>query len=113
MGKYLLFDVTGTEDTVEDVRELAKTLIHHVKEENCHRVLLDERNLVIEYDVHDFLTVAEDLASTVPTMGIRVATLFSENNKSYFQWIETAMQNRSMNYKIFTSKQDALEWLQA
>lgn len=113
MAGYLLFTITGTNYTAEDVLNFSEEIFSIARQKECSRLLLDERQLAMDFDQFDTYYFAENLASRVPAMGLRAAVLASPENIKQHSWTETLFQNRSINYKVFITMEKAIEWLRS
>jgi len=110
-SSHILFDVSGSAESAADVLDFAQCLINECKYHNRLRILLDERDLQSSLDQMDTYTFAEELAKSVPLMGFKIAAVFAMGKAERYAWIETILQNRSINYKVFPTVDLAAQWL--
>jgi hypothetical protein len=94
--------------SVSDTKDLA--LAH-----DCHRFLVDTRDVTQHGDSFDILQLAESLSSMPPGSIEREAVLPPAVGveATDFAFFETAARNRGLNVRIFTTREDALAWLTA
>jgi len=108
---YLLFKLTGSFDSSDEVVDFATSMIRIVLENQCLRVVLDEHELQINFDQFDAYSFAEKLTETAPRIGIRIGTIRSDESQDYYRWLETTLRNRSVNYRIFADESEAVRWV--
>lgn len=101
-------DVTG----FPEYAEKAQRVVESVLETGVKRVFLDDRRLVLSVDAHDITLLAEKLGeANLQSIGLRLACLCKPECNELYRTIETIYQNRSLNFRIFCDKDEALEWL--
>lgn len=108
---YLLFDESGAAENIDDARQFALAAMREAKNNDCLRLLFDERELDMNLTSHDVYVLAEEFSLIVPPAGLRIAAIHSVKNKEVGSTFETMLQNRSVNYRSFELEEDAIEWL--
>jgi len=109
---YLLIESEGKAKDFADIAAYTDLIISHSQRHRQKRILLDETSVTLSLDAHDASLLAERLvASMVPNMGIRVAAVCAPCNYAIARIIETAFQNRSLNFRMFEDMQSAIDWL--
>lgn len=109
---YLFFVIGGEVDALEDVIAHTDSIISQALKSQRNRLLLDETQLVMNIDGHDAILLAEHLANThLPSRGMRAAVVCAPQNQNLIRSFETALQNRSINYKMFMDVEAAEKWL--
>lgn len=110
----VLLTVTGVTRTVTDLLQYGEYVDRICAEHARKRVLMDERDLVMDEDTLTAYDFSEsDNIVALATSGIRIACLSSVDNLEMNSSYETYMQNRSLNFRVFTDRDEAMEWLRA
>ena len=109
--EYVLLVTTGDVRTVDDVLTFVDAAVKDVKKRQCSRMLIDETELRVNMDQYDTYSFAEELANHLPAQGLKIATIHAAQNKEVYGWAETFLRNRSINYRSFPNKEEALGWL--
>lgn len=105
---------TGSIDTVEEYLDKLKIGTLRLKQLRPRRVLVDDTELTVNLDVLDVSLGAADLEKDeFSSLGIRAAALYRPEHKGIYRVIETAYRNRSINYRLFESEEEALAWLRS
>lgn len=110
---YLLVSLGGEANNVDDVMLLANTVLKAAKQHNYTNILFDERKVTLNLDQHDVYNCTEELGTFLPSEGICVAAVHNAKDVIIFQCFETMLQNRSINYRIFETIEEAEKWLVA
>lgn len=98
--------------TLESVFKKVGAAIVKMGETQARRVLVDDRKLAMSLDAHDVNQLADRLdAGEFQKMGIRLGCLCRPEDRHIYKMIETAYRNRSINFRLFESEQEALSWL--
>jgi len=108
---YIFFDVRGEADTVEDSRWFANEAIKEAERLDCDCLFFDERHLSMNLTSHDVYVLAEEFSQLLLHSGLRVAAFHVADNSDVGGAFETMLRNRSFNYRSFTDKDEALDWL--
>jgi len=109
---YLFFNVDGEANALDDIIAHAESVISQARKFKHTRLLMDETALVMNVDAHDIILFAKWFAETkVAGTGFRAAVVCSQCNRSLIRSSETALQNRSISYKMFKNVESAKEWL--
>ena len=102
----------GEIDSFEVFSEKARTVTGEILQSGIKRILLDDRELAISLDAHDITLVAEQLEkANIQALGLRLASLCRPEDRETYRMFETIYGNRSINFRLFTDKQSALNWL--
>lgn len=108
----LFFTVTGSTETVKDLVEYGNGIGEATLDSDVKRVLMDERTLALNEDDDDVSEFSDsDSIASLTAMGIRLACLSSEDNLEMNRSYEEHLQQRNLNFKVFTEKKDAVKWL--
>jgi len=110
---YLLFVVSGSLDSAEDILTFSDAIAEHALRAGCNRVILDERAAFRNVDQHDFILFGDRWVASRPPMGIKVAAVYTAEDARKFHWVETIVRNRSMVCRIFDDMAAAVRWLRA
>lgn len=111
--RYFLVRVTGIASGGSLEGYVARVLSFG-KRSGLRRVLLDERELTLGTDMYEAYQIGESEAVVTAAMGgYRFACLASPENRDRNKAFETVMRNRSVNYRVFDSLEEAETWLLA
>lgn len=111
-GDVLFVKATGKVHGVETFSEKATTVVREILRTNAKRIMLDDRELAVSLDAIDIKDIADVLEqSNLQTMGLRLACMCRQLDRDTYQLIETMYQNRSLNFRLFQKREEALEWL--
>ena len=81
---------------------------------NCSKVLIQGSDLTMQLDFYDTCIFAEKMDQiSLALKGLRLATVSSAKNAKARSFIQTALSNRSVSYKVFTNVEDAIDYLLA
>lgn len=108
---YLLFTVTGTLESAEDLTAYSNDIEKHARQADVRHVLLDMREVSRRVDQHDCATYANKWSQDHPNIWLKVAAVYTAADAQRFKWVETIYKNRSINYKIFDDMEKAEHWL--
>lgn len=111
--EYLLVELSGEGNTVDDVLLLADAVLKEAKKAGTYCIMFDERNVTLNLDQHDVYCITEALADSLPGEGMRVAVIYNVEFLEIYKSFETMLQNRSINYKLFDSPKKAEAWLRS
>jgi hypothetical protein len=102
----------GYADSVEEMLAYADDIVDACKREQCRRVLLDERELRLQIGTfYDYL-FAEGLSSRQVNRHLSwIACVPNERDKVQASFFEILSLNRGLNYRVFSSIEDAEKWL--
>ncbi|WP_319470777.1 hypothetical protein [uncultured Pseudodesulfovibrio sp.] len=111
---HLLCLATGRIETSEELYQFNTAMVQAVEKTGLRRILLDMQKSDSSLDYHDVLTAENRETSDRFAMGgIRIAAVVSPHRLKAHQLYETMAINRSIVYKAFSGKQQALDWLHA
>lgn len=109
---YLLAKGVGKVSTVKETLEYNIQMVEEAERTGLTRMLVDERDIEFNLDFHDVLKVVDYWdKKMLPLQGFRVASLPSPIVLNPQEGYETAANNRSMLYRVFTDEGEALSWL--
>lgn len=112
MNGYLLIESSGEMETVEDGVEYIQAQIDAALKEKIQRLLVDDRNLTVSIDYSDILALADYWEKRgLQRIGLRAAALAPPSAPQAQLAYETTATNRSIVFKVFFDKQEALNWL--
>jgi hypothetical protein len=104
----ILIDSSGHVE-IKDLLESLETIVKLNKQLGLTRVVVDTstlKKLPVLYQLHSF---ASEIASR--TRGMKHAIVVSELSPEDIRFMETVALNRGARIQIFTSRDDALLWL--
>lgn len=110
---YLHFTISGNAHNAEDARQFAYKVIVQAEASACSNIFFDEKKLETNLTSHDIYTLAEEFSGLIVSEGFRIAALHTARNAEVGKMFETMLQNRSINYRTFMDKKEALNWLLA
>ena len=111
-GDVLFVKTSGKLHGVETFSEKAKTVVGEILRTNAKRIMLDDRELAVTLDALDIKDIADQLEkSNLQTMGLRLACMCRKLDSETYKLVETMYQNRSLNFRLFQSRDEALDWL--
>lgn len=111
-GTYLKVTLSGSLESTEELFDYAQLLVRMGEEYQTRRALVDKRKLEDKTDLMDAYQLSESKLTADSAMkGVRIACLADSTNLEHLTAYETVMQNRSLNYKIFTDEDLATAWL--
>ena len=109
---HLFFHVDGEADELADIVAYSESIICQARKLNHNRLLIDETSLAMNIDTHDVIQFAKWIADTgVVGLGLRAAVVCAPCNRAVIRAFETALQNRSISYKMFENLESAEAWL--
>jgi len=109
---YLLFITNGSIQSADEFWDFLKDVATQGIEKKYNRLLFDHRTLYLQITQYDALMCVEKLLNVgIPIQGFRTAMITSKNSLEVGKFVETALTNRSVTYKRFETRKDALDWL--
>ena len=109
-GDVLHVTTSGFNESMEEVRAYGEAIIAAAKQHGCMRLLIDERNLDYRIDTVDIYDLASYYAQTYHGPA-KVALVANKEGLEDARFWETAVRNRGLLCRIFTSKEEAQAWL--
>ena len=110
---YLHVKYTGAM-TIADIPmndDFFQPITTRCKQNECHKALLDARDLTVKFSTFDKLDIGTKFAES-PFRGIRFALLGTNEQNSWDQgFLENVAVNRGAVVKVFTDEKEAVEWL--
>ncbi|MBG0790064.1 MAG: hypothetical protein H0S80_06150 [Desulfovibrionaceae bacterium] len=104
--------VCGVISTGSEAACKAREVVDSAIKSGIYRVLLDERELDISVDIHEIIAIAREFEDRhIAFYGGRVACLYRPEKKNLYKAYETIYQNRSLSYRLFDGRDQALAWL--
>ena len=110
-GEYVNIEVTGKMDTVDEVLIFAGDIIRLATSFNATCIMICGQTVTVDLDVSQAFKIAQTLGDYIPLLGMRIASIPNPKNMKLDHFFETAFQNRSINYRVFKSVEEAREWL--
>ncbi len=107
---YLQVQCIGTWD-MDSSRQCWSNIAQRLRQSGCRRVLLDDRELLIETSINADFDHARYVAELLRQLCDRFALLDIEENSEINHFFETVCVNRGLNLKVFLQEKDAIEWL--
>ena len=112
MNGYLLIESSGEMATFEDGVAYIQAQVDTASREGLLRLLVDDRNMTVSLDYSEILSLAEYWEGKgLQSLGLRVAALPPPSTPHGQQAYETTATNRSIVFKVFFDRQEALNWL--
>lgn len=110
--KYLSVIVSGRVDAIEPIVKWAREYRDAALKHGLNRILIDYRDMDFQLDYHDLILLADSAdAVGYQGMGLRTAALISgEAWKSELDF-DTVSSNRSIVFRSFLNRREALDWL--
>jgi len=100
------------EVTAGDLATVRKEAASLLSEHNCSRLLVDATELArMQSIVEDFEFVSRNLSYFPPP--VRIAEIANEQYLEHMQFVEDVSQNRGIDFKVFTDRDEAIGWLLA
>ena len=112
MDGYLLVESSGEMATFEDGVAYIQSQVDAAREEGMLRLLVDDRKMTVSLDYSDILSLAEYWQGKgLQSLGLRVAALAPPSAPQGQLAYETTAGNRSIVFKVFFDRREALDWL--
>lgn len=109
---YIFLTVAGAPVDFNEASDYADIVIDCFRRYSCHRILIDATDFHMNVDILGAIQLTEVLIEKgVPSMGLRVASVVRPEKKDSERMLETAMRNRTINYRIFDNMNEAQTWL--
>ena len=109
-GNILHVTTSGFDESLEEVIAYGEAIMAEATKHGCTRILVDERQLEYRLSTVDTYELANYYAKTFRGIA-KVALVTSSENLEDAKFWETAVRNRGLFYRIFTSKEEAEVWL--
>lgn len=110
----LVVRATGIFASADEAAEYGAFILRSVRETKVLRVLLDEHELVDKTTALEASVVGEtEPFLDMVGMGVRMACLYNPDFARQARAYETALQNRSVSYRAFDSREQAVTWLRS
>jgi len=112
LDTHLEISIRGTLATEEELADFVELLTRMSIDYNTTRGLLDGRFLKKELDVLAIYKMAEsEPVAQAAIRGVRLACLPNPEQMDYSTTMETLLHNRSVEYRVFTDRDEAVAWL--
>ncbi len=109
---YLYVEASGTISSDEEMETHAHCVADEADRQNCSKILIYDRDLSIQLTPFDTISFAERMDEiSLALKGLRIAVVVTPHNKESRAFIETALVNRSVQYKAVGSREEGLDWL--
>lgn len=107
---YLQVQCIGTWD-MDSSRQCWRRIEATLRQSDCRRVLLDDRELLVETTINSDFEHARFVADLLRSQCDRFALLDIGQNSEINHFFETACVNRGLDLKVFLRENEAIEWL--
>ncbi|GAA0362403.1 hypothetical protein GCM10009092_28460 [Bowmanella denitrificans] len=101
---------TGGLAEPQDIHTLYQQALDAGREANCYKLLLDVRELALDYDSGKVFQVLRDISPILQQLQVARLVTLSEFKHDL---IEEYAKEQGFNLKNFTEQHQALEWLNA
>jgi len=114
MPTHLYCLTVGKVDDARAMIEWGEAIVRMAKETGMSRVLIDNREFVLELSPLEVVEFARDFEEkNIAVIGLRLAVMSSPSQPETTRLIETVLTNRSASYRRFANPEEALVWLEA
>lgn len=111
-GSYLIVRASGVRNRATEMA-LVMDIFNSALTIHLSQVLIDVRKLKGRLSILDSYLVVTEVFQELRGKGINKAALVDVQVSSIRGWfLETVARNRSFNFRIFTTNEDALKWLE-
>ncbi|MFP4547517.1 MAG: hypothetical protein ACLFQM_05250 [Fidelibacterota bacterium] len=100
----------GVDESFEDVRNYATSLILTAQGTNCRKLLIDERNLEYRLNIMDTYKFAEYAVDNIPQI-TKVAIVPDPECIDDAQFYENVVSTRGLRLRIFRDLESAKKWV--
>ena len=112
MGGYLLVRNSGVIDSFDVMSERVEKSVARLKEGDFSRLLIDDRELLLRLEPFDISRIGQEHEERAFHLeGVRIACLYHPTCREQYGMLETVHRNRSINFRLFESEEEALRWL--
>jgi hypothetical protein len=111
MDNTLYVKATGKDDSVKDVLAYGQSVIEQALIHQAKQVLVDETELVYALGTFDLYETAKAFAESAPYVVKSALVVNPEQAKDAEFW-ETVAVNRGLFVRMFTSFDEAKQWLE-
>ncbi len=101
---------SGYDEELEEIQAYGQAVIDCCKAHACNKILADERDLVYRISTLDIYQLAKYYAEVLPKV-IRAAIVCHPKYIADGAFWETAVVNRGLMVRVFTSLSEAEAWL--
>ena len=109
-GNILFVTTSGFDGDLEEVFAYNDAVVKAGLENDCKRILCDERNLEYRLGLVDTYALAEYAAKKAPFL-VRVAIIHRPEDAQEAEFYETVATNRGLAVRIFNDFDAALTWI--
>ncbi len=109
-GELMLVTASGHDDSLEDTIDYGMAVLKACLENQCTRVLCDERELEYRLGTVDTYQLAETAVQAAPKL-VRIAIVIGPENLEDAAFYETVAKNRGLSVKVFQEMNEARKWL--
>ena len=111
-GNYLFVRANGVR-TRATVSAMAMEIFDAALANRMSKVLIDVRGLKGQLGILDSYLIVTEVFEKLRGKGLRRAAIVDEQISPVREWfLETVAYNRWFNFRVFTSAEEALEWLE-
>ena len=109
---YIYLIGEGVEDGLEENKQIHEMIVRVCKDQNCDRVLIDDRNVTYTASIISLYLLAEHYTKVDIPRQIRHAAIvadpkYSETNTFF----ENTTRNRGIDLRLFYNIEQAEKWL--
>ena len=109
-GDLLTVTTSGFDDNVDEAVSYGEDIIRHCLNGKCTKILMDESQVSAVLDRVGQYQMVQRLSSIVPHQ-LSIALLSAIDNLQDTSFGTLVAENRGIKVRLFTSKENALEWL--
>ncbi len=102
---------TGKDEDLEEVKAYGMEIVQKCLENDITKVLADERDLEYALSTVDTFNLSQFLSRNVPRLGM-AAFVCPEEYLNDAKFFENTVSNRGLRIRVFTSVEEAENWLQ-
>ena len=110
-GNTLLVKAIGTDDDLQEVIRYGTAVINEATHSKSLKVLCDERELEYRIGTFDLYELAEKYAELAPHLA-KVAVVCAPESYPDAKFWEDVSVNKGLRFRVFTSMQDARDWIE-
>lgn len=98
---------------IDEMRAAREETAQHIADSKSKRILVDIRNSVLNPTVMELFGFNASYHDSLP-INIRIAIVYSSEspNREDLLFMETVARNRRVLLRIFTDRDEALDWLE-
>ena len=109
-GETLIVSAFGQDDSLDQVENHSEEILHLALENNCTKILSDERQLKYSISIIETFELGKLTADKGKILE-KIAIVCSVNDYETAQFFENVSANRGLNIFVTTYYDRAVEWL--